>query len=65
METFQFVNGHSIVPSGKEKRLKDAVGTMGLTNFQLNSDFKWLLLIPSLLWIIGLVIPTAAGKNGA
>ena len=38
---------------------------MGLTNFQLNSDFKWLLLIPSLLWIIGLVIPTAAGKNGA
>ena len=31
------------------------VGTMSLTNFQLNSDFKWLLLIPSLLWIIGLV----------
>jgi hypothetical protein len=30
------------------------VGTMSLTNFQLNSDFKWLLLIPSLLWIIGL-----------
>lgn len=28
---------------------------MSLTNFQLNSDFKWLLLIPSLLWIIGLV----------
>jgi len=31
------------------------VGTMSLTNFQLNSDFKWLLLIPSLLWIIALV----------
>ena len=31
------------------------VGTMSLTNFQLNSDFKWLLLIPSLLWVIGLV----------
>ncbi len=31
------------------------VGTMSLTNFQLNSDFKWLLLIPSLLWIMGLV----------
>lgn len=30
------------------------VGTMSLTNFQLNSDFKWLLLIPSLLWSIGL-----------
>jgi hypothetical protein len=31
------------------------VGIMSLTNFQLNSDFKWLLLIPSVLWIIGLV----------
>lgn len=31
------------------------VGTMSLANFQLNSDFKWLLLIPSLLWIVGLV----------
>ncbi len=31
------------------------VGTMSVTNFQLNSDFKWLLLIPSLLWIVGLV----------
>ena len=31
------------------------VGTMSLTNFQLNSDFKWLLLIPSLLWAVGLV----------
>ena len=31
------------------------VGTMSLTNFQLNSDFKWLLLIPSVLWIVGLV----------
>ena len=32
------------------------VGMMSLTNFQLNSDFKWLLLIPSLLWVIGLVL---------
>jgi uncharacterized membrane protein len=32
------------------------VGTMSLTNVQLNSDFKWLLLIPSLLWAIGLVL---------
>ena len=31
------------------------VGTMSLTNFQLNSDFKWLLLLPSLLWVTGLV----------
>jgi hypothetical protein len=33
------------------------VGMMSLTNFQLNSDFKWVLLIPSLLWVIGLVFP--------
>ena len=32
------------------------VGLMSLTNFQLDSDFKWLLLIPSLLWVIGLVL---------
>jgi hypothetical protein len=31
------------------------VGTMSVTNFQLDSNFKWLLLIPSLLWVIGLV----------
>ena len=37
------------------------VGTMSLTNFQLNSDFKWLLLTPSLLWIIGLVFLTVVG----
>jgi len=31
------------------------VGLMSLTNFQLNSDFKWLLLIPPLLWLAGLI----------
>jgi hypothetical protein len=36
------------------------VGMMSLTNFQLNSDFKWLLLIPSLLWVIGLVFVSRA-----
>ena len=30
------------------------VGTMSLTNFQLNSDFRWLLLMPSALWFIAL-----------
>ena len=30
------------------------VGAMSVTNFQLNSDFKWLLLVPSLLWAVGL-----------
>ena len=32
------------------------VGTMSLTNFELDSDFRWLLLAPPLMWIIGLVI---------
>jgi len=32
------------------------VGTMSVTNFQLNSDFKWLLLIPSMLWLAGVVL---------
>ncbi len=31
------------------------VGVMSLANFQLHSDFKWLLLLPTLLWIIGLI----------
>ena len=31
------------------------VGTMSLVNFQLDSDFKWPLLIPSVLWLAGLV----------
>ena len=39
------------------------VGTMSLTNFQLDSDFKWLLLIPSLLWIIGLVFAAVASRS--
>jgi uncharacterized membrane protein YeiB len=32
------------------------VGLMSLTNFLLDSDFKWLLLIPALLWAVGLVL---------
>ena len=28
---------------------------MSATNFQLHSDFRWLLLVPALLWVIGLV----------
>ena len=41
------------------------VGMMSLTNFQLNSDFKWLLLIPSLLWVIGLVFLTFINRTQA
>lgn len=32
------------------------VGTMSLTNFLLSSDFKWVLLAPCLLWLVGLVL---------
>lgn len=32
------------------------VGTMGATNFLLSSDFKWVLLVPFLLWLVGLVL---------
>ena len=39
------------------------VGTMSLTNLQIDSDFKWLLLVPSLLWFIGLVIPSVISMS--
>jgi len=32
------------------------VGAMSVVNFQLDSDFKWILLIPALLWTVGLVL---------
>lgn len=41
------------------------VGTMSLTNFQLDSDFKWLLLIPSLLWVIAMVFSTVTNSAAA
>ena len=31
------------------------VATMSWTNFVLDSDFKWLLLVPTLAWVLGLV----------
>ena len=31
------------------------VGLMSLTNFLLNSNFRWLLVLPVLLWLVGLV----------
>ena len=31
------------------------VTMMSATNFLLNSDFRWLLLVPSVLWALGLV----------
>ncbi len=32
------------------------VATMSWINFALDSDFKWLLLVPALAWLVGLVI---------
>lgn len=31
------------------------VGLMSATNFALYSDFKWLLLVPAVVWLAGLV----------
>jgi len=31
------------------------VGLMSVTNFALHSDFRWLLVLPPLLWFTGLV----------
>lgn len=31
------------------------VGLMSATNFVLHSDFRWLLLVPAMTWLIGLV----------
>lgn len=31
------------------------VATMSWINFALDSDFKWLLLVPALVWLLGLV----------
>ena len=32
------------------------VALMSVTNFALDSDFKWLLLAPALIWLAGLVL---------
>jgi hypothetical protein len=32
------------------------VALMSATNFALNSDFKWLLLVPALVWLAGLLL---------
>ena len=36
---------------------------MSAVNFQLQSDFRWLLLIPAVLWVAGLVIYAAEGTR--
>ena len=32
------------------------VALMSATNFAIQSDFKWLLLVPALVWFVGLVL---------
>ena len=32
------------------------VALMSVTNFALDSDFKWLLLVPAAIWLAGLVL---------
>ena len=32
-----------------------SVALMSVTNFLLHSDFRWLLLLPALLWFAGLL----------
>ena len=39
------------------------VSTMSWINFALDSDFKWLLLVPALAWLVGLVT-YASGRLG-
>jgi predicted membrane channel-forming protein YqfA (hemolysin III family) len=34
---------------------------MSAINFDLHSDFRWLLLIPALIWVAGLVFYNARG----
>jgi hypothetical protein len=38
---------------------------MSATNFALQSDFRWLLLLPALLWLAGLAIYVANGTSSA
>ena len=33
-----------------------SVVTMSVVNFSIGSDFKWLLLIPAVLWVVGVAL---------
>lgn len=39
------------------------VALMSVTNFALNSDFRWLLLVPVLVWLAGLVLHVACRRR--
>ena len=38
------------------------VATMSWTNFALDSDFKWLLLVPAVAWLLGLASYAAGSR---
>ena len=63
------VAGNSCAVRDKWSRLALAfvgaltVGLMSVTNFQLHSDFKWILLIPSILWIAALALPSPTASE--
>ena len=35
------------------------VGLMSATNFAIHSDFRWVLLVPAIVWLVGLVLHVA------
>lgn len=39
------------------------VGLMSATNFALDSDFKWLLLVPTVLWAVGLCVDAVRRRS--
>lgn len=41
-----------------------SVATMSATNFLLQSDFRWLLLAPVVLWLAGLMSYLREGSAG-
>jgi hypothetical protein len=40
-----------------------SAGLMSLVNFVLDSDFKWLLLIPSILWVIAVALAVLSARS--
>jgi hypothetical protein len=36
---------------------------MSITNFALDSDFRWLLLAPAIIWLAGLVLHVTGPRN--
>lgn len=37
---------------------------MSATNFAIRSDFRWLLLVPAMLWVVGLSLSLLAPRHG-